>query len=53
MTEQDEQRGDPEVGVCHVCGKEFDTRHDQADRLRGPRDIAWPLVLFGVNLHLK
>ncbi len=26
MTEQDEQRGDPEVGVCHVCGKEFDTQ---------------------------
>ena len=26
MTEQDEQRGDPEVGVCHVCGHEFDTQ---------------------------
>ena len=26
MTEQDEQRGDPEVAVCHVCGQEFDTQ---------------------------
>jgi hypothetical protein len=26
MTEQDEQRGDPEVGVCHVCGQEFVTQ---------------------------
>ena len=26
MTEQDEQRGDHEVGVCHVCGQEFDTQ---------------------------
>jgi hypothetical protein len=26
MTEQDEQRGDPEIGVCHVCGQEFDTQ---------------------------
>jgi hypothetical protein len=26
MTEQDEQRGDPEVGVCHVCGQEFKTQ---------------------------
>jgi hypothetical protein len=26
MTEHDEQRGDPEVGVCHVCGEGFDTQ---------------------------
>ena len=26
MTERTEQRGDPEVGVCHVCGKEFPTQ---------------------------
>jgi hypothetical protein len=26
MTEQDEQRGDPEIGVRHVCGEEFDTQ---------------------------
>jgi hypothetical protein len=26
MTEQDEQRSDPEGGVCHVCGQEFDTQ---------------------------
>lgn len=26
MTERDEQRGDPEVGTCHVCGGTFDTQ---------------------------
>lgn len=26
MTERDEQRGDPEIGVCHVCGQTFDTQ---------------------------
>ena len=27
MTETDEKRGDPgEIGVCHVCGQEFDTQ---------------------------
>ena len=26
MTEQDEQRGDPEIGVCHICGRTFDTQ---------------------------
>ena len=26
MTEQDEQLGDHEVGVCHICGQEFDTQ---------------------------
>lgn len=26
MTERTEQRGDPEIGVCHVCGQEFDTQ---------------------------
>jgi hypothetical protein len=26
MTEQDEQRGDPEFGVCHICGQEFDAQ---------------------------
>ena len=26
MTERAEQQGDPEVGVCHVCGKEFPTQ---------------------------
>ena len=33
MTEQDEQRGDPEVGVCHVCGEEFDTQLDLSQHL--------------------
>ena len=26
MTETDEQRGDPEIGICHVCGQEFATQ---------------------------
>lgn len=26
MTERTEQGGDPEVGVCHVCGQEFPTQ---------------------------
>ena len=26
MSERDEQRGDPEIGVCHVCGQTFDTQ---------------------------
>lgn len=26
MTEQDEQGGDPEVGVCHVCGQKFESQ---------------------------
>lgn len=26
MTERTEQRGDPEVGICHICGQEFDTQ---------------------------
>lgn len=26
MTERDEQGGDPEIGVCHVCGQTFETQ---------------------------
>jgi hypothetical protein len=26
MTERDEQGGDHEVGVCHVCGQAFDAQ---------------------------
>jgi hypothetical protein len=26
MSEQDEQRGDQEIGVCHVCGQTFSTQ---------------------------
>ena len=26
MSERTEQRGDPEIGVCHVCGQTFDTQ---------------------------
>jgi hypothetical protein len=33
MTEQDEQRGDPEIGVCHVCGQTFDTQLELSQHL--------------------
>jgi hypothetical protein len=26
MSERTEQRGDPEIGVCHVCGQTFETQ---------------------------
>ena len=26
MTEQEEQRGDLGIGVCHICGQEFDAQ---------------------------
>jgi hypothetical protein len=26
ISERDEQRGDPEIGVCHVCEQVFDTQ---------------------------
>ena len=31
--EVDEQRGDGEVGVCHVCGAVFDTQLELSDHL--------------------
>lgn len=41
MSERDEQRGDPEVGVCHVCGQIFDTQMALSEHLmeRHPDDL--------------
>ena len=38
MTERTEQRGDPEVGVCHVCGREFDTQLELSKHLMDEHD---------------
>lgn len=34
MTEQDEQRGDHEIGACHVCGLVFDTQLALSEHLK-------------------
>ena len=33
MSERTTQRGDGEVGVCHVCGERFDTQEALAEHL--------------------
>ena len=33
MNERTGQRGDPEVGVCHVCGQSFDTQEELSEHL--------------------
>ena len=33
VTERDEQGGDPELGTCHICGKEFRTQEELSKRL--------------------
>jgi len=33
MTERDEQRGEDEVGTCHVCGRTFPTQRDLSQHL--------------------
>jgi hypothetical protein len=33
MSERENQRGDGEVGVCHVCGARFDTQQELSDHL--------------------
>jgi hypothetical protein len=33
MSERATQRGDGEVGACHVCGERFDTQEALADHL--------------------
>jgi hypothetical protein len=38
MTERTEQRGDPEVGVCHVCGREFATQLALSQHLMDEHD---------------
>jgi hypothetical protein len=42
MTETDEQRGDPEVGVCHVCGQTFDTQLALSQHLMEHEDELLP-----------
>ena len=52
MSERETQRGDPEVGVCHVCGETFPTQEElskhliegtKACRRTNPRDGTRPL----------
>jgi hypothetical protein len=38
MSEIDEQRGDGEVGRCHVCGGEFDTQEELSKHLMDAHD---------------
>jgi Zinc finger, C2H2 type len=33
MSERETQRGDPEVGVCHVCGESFPTQEELSKHL--------------------
>ena len=33
MSERETQRGDPEVGVCHVCGETFPTQEELSKHL--------------------
>ena len=33
MTERDEQRGDGEIGTCHVCGRTFPTQEELSKHL--------------------
>jgi hypothetical protein len=38
MSEIDEQRGDGEVGRCHVCGSEFASQEDLSKHLMDAHD---------------
>jgi hypothetical protein len=33
MSEREKQRGDPEVGTCHVCGETFPTQEELSKHL--------------------
>lgn len=33
MSERETQRGDPEVGACHVCGQTFPTQEELSRHL--------------------
>jgi hypothetical protein len=33
MSERETRRGDPEVGVCHVCGETFPTQEELSKHL--------------------
>ena len=38
MTERDEQGGDGEIGVCHVCYQQFDTQEELLAHLKEDHD---------------
>jgi hypothetical protein len=38
MTERTDQRGDGEVGVCHICGVTFPTQQQLAAHLMNDHD---------------
>jgi hypothetical protein len=38
MTERTEQRGDHEVGTCHICGVTFPTQQQLAGHLMDDHD---------------
>jgi C2H2-type zinc finger protein len=38
MSEIDEQRGDGEIGKCHVCGREFPSQDDLSKHLMDEHD---------------
>jgi hypothetical protein len=33
MSEVEEQRGDPETGVCHICGETFPSQEELSKHL--------------------
>ena len=33
MSKRETQRGDPEIGVCHVCGQTFPTQEELSKHL--------------------
>jgi hypothetical protein len=38
MTERTEQRGDPEIANCHICGKRFPTQEELSRHLMEDHD---------------
>lgn len=38
MTEMDAQRGDGEVGTCHICDREFPTQEELSKHLMDDHD---------------
>jgi hypothetical protein len=38
MTERTEQRGDPEIGVCHICSRAFPTQEELSKHLMDDHD---------------
>jgi hypothetical protein len=38
MSEVERQRGDPEVGTCHVCGRTFATQAELSEHLLDAHD---------------